>query len=439
MSRFQRVLEENKEAVYNTTKKEDYSMPLYGINGQIKRTEKKGIIAKIKIKTIIVAIILCILYIPQIFINSSQVENEPLLNITYDTNASALNSKARNENPTSDYDKDGLTNEEERKLQTNPWSIDSDMDGYSDSYESIHKNLNPIKADKNLIKWQKEKDKAEGSDVSDPYKIGNVILWAQDYESKTYGSVIETLTGYRFCDFSGYAQFPDYENIYVYEIKNGKRCQLSFLKKEQAWKINGTTEVEIYKEPLKEIVQFSFFGHSAYVNENAAFNILAIILPDEGILTATKMTEMDIDPDIRNATSASTQLIKIDKENYNRFTHQDNTLEDLVHVRKAINDGACVAISLFSYDYGEMLAICYGYTYTGDLLLADFDTLKPIGTLTIDETATKIMLGDGSMVSYPYFKFKGFGFNSDNGDKISFFATNKSSGEYNSHFTENLN
>lgn len=59
------------------------------------------------------------------------------------------------------------------------------------------------------------------------------------------------------------------------------------------------------------------------------------------------------------------------------------------------------------------------------------NTLEPIGTLSITESARKTMNESGDIVSISYFDFKGFGFDSQKGDRISFFAATSPDGEKN--------
>ena len=54
------------------------------------------------------------------------------------------------------------------------------------------------------------------------------------------------------------------------------------------------------------------------------------------------------------------------------------------------------------------------------------NTLEPIGVLSIEENARKIIDDTGSLLSMSYFDFSGFGFDSRNGDRISFFAASAS-------------
>lgn len=118
-----------------------------------------------------------------------------------------------------------------------------------------------------------------------------MILWADDYESKAYGSVVECPDGYRFCNFSGYAQFTDNDTKYAYRVKNGIRTLLPYRSEENVWKVSKGDLVELHKKKLKEIVEFDVFFHPIYAPKNTATGILAKILPDKGFLTATEKTK----------------------------------------------------------------------------------------------------------------------------------------------------
>ena len=182
--------------------------------------------------------------------------------------------------------------------------------------------------------------------------------------------------------------------------------------------------VELYKKELEGTVDFSFFGMHIYASDNLATSVLSKILPDRGFITATAKTKMDVDPDTRDSTITDIKKVKYKKKDTYRFTMNTNKLNDLQFVRQTIKEeDDCVAVSLYNKNEGEYVAIVYGYTYEGDLLLADKDSLEPVGVLSTTEKAKKIMNESGTLVSYSYFDFEGFGFNSLNGDRISFFAT----------------
>lgn len=137
---------------------------------------------------------------------------------------------------------------------------------------------------------------------------------------------------------------------------------------------------------------------------------------------------MDIDPDTRDATVTDIQTMEYDKDDLKRFTLNSNTLNDLVYVRNSIKDDhACIAASLYDSKKGEYVVLIYGYDYDGNLLCADISSGKILGKITITEKAKKIMNKTGDIVSMSYFDYQGFGFNSLQGDRISFFATTDTS------------
>ena len=373
--------------------------------------------------------IYAVLYLPGYFMKTPGTSEETAV-VQTDTTAIRKTNTALRNYPSDDFDGDGLSNADETALGTDPWNIDTDEDGASDYYEAKISKTDPLNADKILVDVQTKDDKSKGKNVGSPYKIGNVILWADDYSSKAYGSVVETLTGYHFTAFDGYAQFPS--GKYAYRVKDGVRSLMSYRKEENAWKVSAGDFVEVYDKPLEEIVEISFFSHPVYVNSSIVTNILANILPPKGFITAEKKMKIDVDPD--TGKSVTTEIVKpaFDSTDDYRYTVNHNTLNDLQFVRKSIEeDNCCIAVSLYNENAGEYIGIVYGYTSSGDLLIADMDTLEPIGTLKITESARKMLDDNGDLVSVSYYDFSGFGFNSQAGDRISFFASSSKSNALN--------
>lgn len=324
------------------------------------------------------------------FLSEEKVSSENAA-VKYDTSAIKLSSDALKNNPSKDFDGDGIENSEESSEGTNPWFIDSDLDGLTDYCELYVTKTNPKEFNKDyLIDQQKKYDEKKDKSLGSPYKIGNVILWADDYESKAYGSVVKTTTGYRFCNFSGYAQFPEDEGKYAYKVENGVRKSLTYREDERVWKVSSGDTVELYKKELEGTVDFSFFGMHIYASDNLATSVLSKILPDRGFITATAKTKMDVDPDTRDSTITDIKKVKYKKKDTYRFTMNTNKLNDLQFVRQTIKEeDDCVAVSLYNKNEGEYVAIVYGYTYEGDLLLADKDSLEPVGVLSTTEKAKK--------------------------------------------------
>lgn len=425
MSRINKVIQQKEMAVQKRgIPVANTAIPVYDTNGRIINPEKKRRDTRLAIAIIAVTAILSFIYLPQMFLGEEKVNSENAA-VKYDTSAIKLSSDALKNNPSKDFDGDGIENSEESSEGTNPWFIDSDLDGLTDYCELYVTKTNPKEFNKDyLIDQQKKYDEKKDKSLGSPYKIGNVILWADDYESKAYGSVVKTTTGYRFCNFSGYAQFPEDEGKYAYKVENGVRKSLTYREDERVWKVSSGDTVELYKKELEGTVDFSFFGMHIYASDNLATSLLSKILPDRGFITATAKTKMDVDPDTRDSTITDIKKVKYKKKDTYRFTMNTNKLNDLQFVRQTIKEeNDCVAVSLYNKNEGEYVAIVYGYTYEGDLLLADKDSLEPVGVLSTTEKAKKIMNESGTLVSYSYFDFEGFGFNSLNGDRISFFAT----------------
>lgn len=439
MSRLNQVIQ-NQERAANASKaaKKNTKLPVYSTSGKAVRPERKKRNNHLAVLLLTVTAIGAFIYMPQFFMKDS-VNSSSTVKVKLDTSAIKLSTNAMKGNPSKDFDNDGIENSEENKQETNLWFIDSDRDGLTDYCETYITKTNPNSPDEDyLIDQQKKMDDANKKNLGSPYKIGNVILWADDYHSKAYGSVVKTTTGYRFTDFNGYAQFPESDGQYAYKLENGVRTSLPYREDENVYKISAGDTVEIYDKKLEETVDFALFGFHFYAPENAATSIISMILPDKGFISAQLKTKMDVEPDTRKSTTADIAKPSYDINDNTRFTMNTNTLNDLQYLCQTIQGGNCVAVSLYSPGEGEYIAIAYGYTYEGDILLADAKSLKPIGTLAITEKARKIMNEEGNLVSYSYFDFEGFGFNSETHfDRISFFASTGETTQDNTFADEN--
>ena len=78
--------------------------------------------------------------------------------------------------------------------------------------------------------------------------------------------------------------------------------------------------------------------------------------------------------------------------------------------------------SLNSADFGECLALIYGYTSDGHLLIADPETGVPAGNIYIVPAAAPVLMADGTIEQQTFFDFFGMGFDSSNADRIHFVA-----------------
>ena len=434
MSRLNKVLNQTNhmKEKKEKEKKKNTPLPVYDLEGKTVTPEKKKRDFRLAIFLLVFAGVFSFIYLPGYFMKEKETSDSNKIVVNMDTTAIRKSNTALRNHPSEDFDGDGLTNAEETSLNTDPFQIDTDGDAISDYCEVNKTDSDPKNAENIMVDAQTKSDKQNGKNVGSPYKIGNVILWADDYDSKAYGSVVETINGYHFCYFNGYAQFPETDGKYAYRVKNGVHQELPYRSEENAWKISAGDEVELYNKPLDEVVEITFFKKPFYLPANTFTEIVAKVLPDKGYFTGMKKMKIDIEPNTKDNTMVTITKPEFDSSDEYRFTVNSNTLNDLLFVRKSIKeDECCVALSLYNPNKGEYLGIVYGYTYDGNLLIADMNSLEPIGSLSVTESARKTMNETGDIVSISYFDFKGLGFDSTKGDRISFFAATSLEGNQN--------
>jgi len=421
MSRLNRIIENNTIST-GPKVKENKKIPVYNGKGKIVRQGNTAKRKKLAIFLFIFSGLLLFLYVPQIFIRDKK---EFVNNYVKSPDPAFIKQESDyySKNLSEDYDGDKLDNAAEDKFNCNPWDNDTDNDGADDYYEIYISKTDPNKYDGDiLLNYQKDLDSSSGATAKTPYKMNNVILWADDYNSKAYGTVIDTPRGYHFNNFKGYAQFPFGENIVAYTTDGGRYQKLEYLKKENAWYIDGYHNIEIYDSPIEEGVKLGVFFHPIYVKSNFFTKTLAFILPSKGFITGEKITASDIVPDTTPIISADNHDINYNIESGARFKRTTNALSDLQYVRSMIDQNKCVMVSFYSPANGELRGIIYGYDNYNRLYIADEETLTTLGTICVDEQARKILTGDGELVVQPFFTWYGLGFSSKNYDRISFFA-----------------
>ena len=404
--------------------------PMYSASGgridKPKRSKKK-----LFIFLFILLLLAAIIYVPGLFMKDK--EEDTTSPLASDSSMIRISKQVTKEYPEEDFDGDGLNNAKEESLGTSRWSPDTDNDGLSDAAEVNITKTDPLKQNNSLVKIVNSNLKKSGKSYSSPFVINNVKLWASDEASRVYGAVAQTPTGFNFYHFNGYAQFP--LNKYVYKVdENGAHTLLKYRKDADVWKIDGDIQVETYDEPLDMTVKLGFLNDVAkiYIKSNAFTKGLAKVLPDKGLITANLMAVADTEADTSNSTQVPIKNVKNKDEDNLRFLENQNTLSDLNYVYTQIDNGYCVAVSILNKDKGETIAICYGYDYKGNLLIANPEDLQPVGKLIIKEKAAVIYNKDGEVKVRTWFDFKGFGFDSEhNGERINFFNRESSESNFN--------
>lgn len=405
-NRVEYVLNDRNKAVYGQYKNSLYRKDQEKICRQ--RQKKKIILTAIAVISV-----LSLIYVPQFFVKN---EYEAATDIIYDTDAIGTYREVIKNNPELDFDEDGVCNSVEIAKNLNLWNKDTDKDGVTDMAEQILK-TNPEKKDNNLVKINEKLLTESDTSYDLAYRINGVTLWSNNIKSRTYGIVIRTVDdGYQFLNFDGYAEFP--EGTYVYLYKNGIHIPLNN-KKNGAYRIKEDCLVYSLDEKLEMTNKFTFLGFNIYSSDNIITKILSYILPDKGFVTGTRMAKNDINADVQQSHSIMdfTQLSYSSKPE--RFTKNDNSLENMALLRQIINEKNPVAVSLFDDTKGEYIGIIYGYTESGDLLVCDKRTYTYVGKLKITMSA-EVLFDGTELKQYEYYDFAGLGFDSKKGSRISF-------------------
>lgn len=393
----------------------------YAIDG---KAVKEKLTKRKKAGLITITVIGCLalaIYVPPLFCQTSTDNNT--VPITPDVSAIKTYQTYLKDHPDADFDKDGLSNALESENGTDPWKNDTDNDGVTDYAELYVTETSPVNASSVLIKQVVNEDKKNGTSISTPYKIDDIIFWPDDYSSKTFGGVVRTMWGYRFCNYTGWVRFP--EKVHAYGYKDGKHYELQYRENEDAWYIASSDEIRLYNEPISFVHCLKIpFINTLYFDDNGFGRFLTKILPDKGgILTCYKASTLDTQPETEDNVTATLRCPFINRDDPSRFGQNMNTLKDLSWVRKLIEADQCVAVSLYSSNAGESIGIVYGYTKDGNLLVAD-ESLNPVGELSIVEECAHRMDKDGKIAQDSWFEFKGLGFDSVKyGDRISFFSS----------------
>lgn len=405
-SRLERVLKDRRENVTS-----QYARNAYWEDQENEEFEafKRKFIATVSV----IAALAIFIYVPQLFMKEKKVDYS---DINYDIEAMGTCNSIIKDSPDMDFDNDHMLNSIEQDRKLSVWNPDTDGDGVMD-FSELELKTNPSVKDNDLTKINEELLSKSGQSYDLAYKINGVTLWANSLKSRTYGTVVRTVDGgYQFADFDGYAQFPEGEYVYVY--KNGIRTPLTDMKN-GAYRIKGNCLVYSLSEKLEMTNKINLFGMEVYAGDNFITKSLSFILPDKGFVTSSRMAKDDIDAGAQKSQTIldfSEFKYSLKKE---RFTKNNNTLDDMVLVRQLINEKKPVAVSLYNDVNGEYIGIVYGYDEQGNLLICDKKTHNHVGVLKITMEASALY--DGTDIKqHESFAFSGLTFDSDNGDRISF-------------------
>ena len=408
-------------------RKEKRELVSYSTNGKVIRG-KIPVVGKVLIGFLaFVAALALFVYIPPFFYRDTKANS--YVPIMPDATAIKTYQTYLKDHPEADFDQDGLDNSLEAEYGCDVWNVDTDGDGISDYAELFLTETSPTDASNILVKQVKARDDKNGETIGTAYKLNDIIFWPDDYQSKAYGAVVklsqsEQMISYRFCYYSGWVRFP-YDHAYAYGYKDGLHYELGYKDAMQAYKIDNSDEIRIYEQPLTFVHCLKLpFVDPIYLEDDGFGRFLTKILPNKGgFVNCHKAATVDVDPKVSHDVTSVIRSPLINRNDASRLGVNMNTLKDLSWVRKVIDAGHCVAVSLYSGNSGEAIGIIYGYTEEGNLLVAN-ENLEPVGTIEVIEMAMQFMDKTGEIGFRNWYEWKGLGFDSRQyADRISFFAS----------------
>lgn len=411
---------EEKSSKKQKTFDGEFDIPEYQLGKRKSRNGRKArALKRIGIIVLIFALVAGLFYLPPLYFKEADRVRLPSEVIAGDDTMLQVSISYMRNNPDLDFDGDGLTNEQELEYNTNVYGIDNDRDGVTDYAELYITETNPCLYDDGIIEYVK----SLGGAANDPFKIHNVVMWADDYESKAKGSVVLLQDGYRFSNFSGWVQFP--EGKYAYKVENGYQTALKSNGNGQFYIDckNSLETVRVYNSELPMTYLVHVFGNVFYMEDNWIGKALSFILPSYGTAPITCRKVAIADGDGTNeeiATANPITTINLEELSESRFGMNQNSLTDLSYVYEEINKGNNVVASLYSHTTGEVLVEIYGYTNRDNLLIADPETGEELGYLNITVQSSRLLDNSESIQQYEWFSFEGCGYSSELKHRISF-------------------
>lgn len=394
-------------------KREELIIPTYTLQKKHKKIPKWAVIT-----SGVVLVIFSTIYLPPLLIAEPDTTTRGSVDASSiaDIKATETAIQYMRNNPEADFDNDGLTNEQELSANTGVYIIDNDDDGTTDYAELYLTETNPCVKDDSIINFVVQADAKTGNTVNTPFKVHDVVMWADDYESKARGGVIQLSDGsYNFYRFKGWVQFPTTVES-AYKVVNG--TQQALKKNENGYfYIDSTdlTNVRIYDKQPATCYIVSLLGTRYSLPDNAGSKILNFILPSHGfgLITCKPALMNDLDETWNEvATSNSIVTMKLGEYAESRFGRDQQSLSNLSQIFREIDKGNNVIISLMSHEVGEVFLEVYGYTNRNNLLVCDPKTGESFGVININVINERVLDQSGSISSYEHFTFSGCGYSS---------------------------
>lgn len=391
--------------------REQYTIPTYTLEKKRRKIPLPALIL-----FAVALVIFVVIYLPPLIISEPDTSVRLSVDMTpyADPNAMEWAQKYLRNNPDADFDGDGLTNEQEIDCGTGVYLIDNDGDGTTDYAELYYTETNPKYYDNAIQNFVQQSDARTGSTVNTPYKVHDVVLWADDYEAKSRGSVVPLADGsYNFYLFKGWVQFPGSVE-YAYKVAYGRQTPLA--KNEAGYfyiDSKELTNVRVYAKEPERCYVVSLLNTDYKMSDNIGSRILCALLPSKGfgLITVKPALCNDLDG-TWDEVAIVNDIVTLRLAEYadTRFGRNDLSLNDLSNIFTEIDNGRNVIIQLMSHDVGEVYLEVYGYTNRNNLLVCEPRTGDTKGVINVDVMSERVLDSSGTITLYEHYSFGGCGY-----------------------------
>lgn len=317
-------------------------------------------------------------------------------------NTKEINEYITVQNGMQDWDKDGIANSTDNDV----WNPDMDRNGIPDGETS----KSFISANTTITY----------ENITIPVDKANV-------------GMSKFLNYYTFSNYKGWAKIDNVSGIpYIYQ-DNGW-TQAKYRKDGNTFYVYIPSDcyIEFVSKDVIDVYRTDLFGDRAFASKTARYvenkgafaKIESILL--KLILPSTEPTKYTI-ASVWHTTNfhlnaekniVKSEALKPSKENYNMAILKDYefSYNKLYSLYDNTDNGKTTLISFITKD-GEVTCFAYAYDYLGNFYVADAQTSKTLGKITVTPKS-QVYYKDSKMFIREWYEFEGIGLSSENGDKM---------------------
>ena len=402
--RYSNMFRNNQKKKPERTQRNTHSVGENALNGKNGNPFKKNLSKKAKI-IILISCILTALLIPQLIFRvpaAFDIKDDMTLELNQGGKQTILD-YIKIQNGVADWDKDGITNANDKDA----FNPDTNRDGIPD-----------------------------GEEAKDFLTIGGVMKYENvtlEIQSNKIG-VSKFLNYYVFKNYDGWVKISNETGIpYIYRPNGWTEAEYTVENGEYMVNIPNDCYVEFVPKGTKPVYRTDFFGDKAFATEESRYvksygnfapicsfllkTFLPVTEPTDASIASVWYT--DTYHIIQQNNLSKAEAIQPSKDNYKITILNDYefSYDKLYKVYDNIDDKKTTLISIIREDGSEAICFAYAYDYLGNIYLADAQTSKTAGVMKITPMC-QVYHKDGQNYVREWYEFEGLGFSSADGDKM---------------------